>query len=509
MAPAASSPERPRGSIERLPSGSLRVRVYAGVDPLTGRRHYLTEVIPLDAGASREAAKVARDLAKKAMTRLVNQVDERRNPRTRATVDQLLDRYMELIDVQPTTLTTYRWLIDKHIRPIIGPLMVARLDGEVIDSFYAQLRTCRDHCRGRRRLDHRTPGPHDCDDRCGPHRCKPLAPSSIRQVHWILSGALKRAVRWRWIVNNPISEARPPPPPRPDPRPPSEADAARILTGASADPDWATFIWLSMTTGARRGELCGLRWRHVDLDSGTVTLRTSIAQDGSRRWEKDTKTHQQRRVAIDADTVEVLAAHRARCAEGAEALGLELGAEAFIFSLSPDGSTHLVPSSVSQRYRKLATRLGLNTHLHQLRHYSATELIAAGVDVRTVAGRLGHSGGGTTTLRVYAAWKAEADQRAADSLGVRLPNESRPGAVAPQPRAPSPYELIADQLRRAIEAGELRPGDALPTLTELAAGHQVSAGTAHRAMAVLKAEGLVCAQPGRRTVVASSRNQIV
>jgi len=57
VAPAAGSPERHRGGIERLPSGSLRVRVDAGVDPLIGRRHYLTEVIPLDAGASREAAK--------------------------------------------------------------------------------------------------------------------------------------------------------------------------------------------------------------------------------------------------------------------------------------------------------------------------------------------------------------------------------------------------------------------------------------------------------------------
>jgi len=506
MAPSARAPERQRGSVERLPSGSLRVRVYAGVDPLSGKRHYLTEVIPLDADASRESAKLARDQAKKALTRLLNQVDERRNPRTRATVDQLLDRYLELLDVEPTTLRTYQWLIDKHIRPVIGALMMSRLDGEIIDSFYTRLRTCRDHCKGRKYVEHRTASVHECDDRCGPHQCKPLAASSIRQVHWILSGALKRAVRWRWIAHNPISEAQPPSPPRPDPHPPSEDEAARILTEASADPDWATFIWLAMTTGARRGELCGLRWSNINLDTGTVTLRTSIAQDGSRRWEKDTKTHQQRRIAVDADTVEVLAAHRARCGVGAEALGLALDAEAFVFSLAPDGSTHLVPSSVSQRYRKLAVRLGLNTHLHQLRHYSATELIAAGVDVRTVAGRLGHSGGGTTTLRVYAAWKAEADQRAADSLGVRLPNESRPGAVAPQPRAPSPYELIAGELRRAIEAGELRPGDALPSLTELATGHQVSAGTAHRAMAVLKEEGLVCAEPGRRTVVASPRN---
>ena len=64
---------------------------------------------------------------------------------------------------------------------------------------------------------------------------------------------------------------------------------------------------------------------------------------------------------------------------------------------------------------------GLDTHLHALRHFSATELIAAGVDVRTVAGRLGHGGGGATTLRVYAAWLAATDKTAAGLLAARLP----------------------------------------------------------------------------------------
>ncbi|MFD2079112.1 Phage integrase family protein [Actinopolymorpha cephalotaxi] len=62
----------------------------------------------------------------------------------------------------------------------------------------------------------------------------------------------------------------------------------------------------------------------------------------------------------------------------------------------------------------------IDSHLHALRHYSATELITAGVDIRTVAGRLGHGGGGTTTLRVYTAWVAESDRRAVEILADRL-----------------------------------------------------------------------------------------
>jgi len=87
-------------------------------------------------------------------------------------------------------------------------------------------------------------------------------------------------------------------------------------------------------------------------------------------------------------------------------------ADAFVFSLAPDNSTYMRPNSVSERYSDLADRLGIATSLHKLRHYSATELIAAGVDIRTVAGRLGHGGGGTTTLRVYAAWVSESDPMA-------------------------------------------------------------------------------------------------
>jgi integrase len=79
----------------------------------------------------------------------------------------------------------------------------------------------------------------------------------------------------------------------------------------------------------------------------------------------------------------------------------------------------------------MAERLGIRTHIHALRHYSATELLTAGVDLRTVAGRLGHGGGGSTTLRVYAAWVASSDRMAAELLRTRLPG--RPKAPKSDP----------------------------------------------------------------------------
>lgn len=106
------------------------------------------------------------------------------------------------------------------------------------------------------------------------------------------------------------------------------------------------------------------------------------------------------------------------------------------------------------------------------------------MDVRTVAGRLGHSGGGTTTLRTYAAWMSEADQRAVSGIATRMPSRSAPLAAVELAKhdSQSPSEKIAAELRRSI----LADSDLAPTEKQLAAEHQMAIGTAHRAMELLK-----------------------
>jgi integrase/DNA-binding transcriptional regulator YhcF (GntR family) len=498
MAKANGRKKRERGGIDVLPSGAIRVRVYAGIDPVSKRRHDLIEVIP----AGRDAEK----LAEEARVRLLNQVYERRNPRTKATVNQLLDKYLSEADLEFNTLDVYNGYANKHIRPLLGSLKVGSLDAGIMDSLYAELRRCRDHCKNTKgQIDHRTTRRHECDERCRPHTCKPLASSTIRQIHFILYGALRRAVRWKWVTANPIADAEPPAAPKGNPRPPAPAQAARIINEAFKDPDWGALIWLTMITGQRRGELCAIRWFHVDLDNAVLHLEKAIGQRSGKKWEKDTKAHQDRRITLDPDTVELLREHRARALARAEALQLELADDSFVFSLAPDGSTHLVPDSVTQRYSKLANRLGIKTTLHKLRHYSATELIAAGVDIRTVAGRLGHGGGGTTTLRAYTAWVSESDQRASGALASRMP--TRPGisgasAIAMKDLNPtSPYEKIAVDLRAQILEGTLRPGLPIPSVKALAATHGTSVSTAQRAVKLLDEWGLVELNSGRRTLV--------
>lgn len=496
---------RTRGEIEQLPSGSFRVRVYAGIDPVSKKRHYRTEVVPAGPAAAKQAEQVR--------TRLLAEIDDQRNPRTNATVSQLLARYLEVLQIEDTTRDGYERLIRLHIEPLLGDVAISKVDGETLDAFYAELRTCRSHCRGRRYVEHRTEAEHECDERCGPHRCRPFGAARLRQIHNVLNGAFTRAVRWRWLGTNPVHQAEAPAQPSPDPQPPAPAQAARIAAEAWKDPEWGMLVWLAMTTGARRGELCALRWHRIDFAAGVLNIRTSIAQSAGRTWEKDTKTHQRRRIVLDAQTIALLRAYLQHSAQQASSAGIELDEDGFVFSGSPDGSTWLKPDSVTQRYTRMCARLGWDMNIHQLRHYSATELIAAGVDLRTVAGRLGHGGGGTSTLRFYSAWVAEADQRAATSLAARMPElplaTGASGALALTAAADgqeepdrSPYQHIAADLRAAIRCGAVRAGDRLPTLKELASRYSVSVGTAHRAITLLTESGEAVASRGRRATVA-------
>ena len=233
-----------------------------------------------------------------------------------------------------------------------------------------------------------------------------------------------------------------------------------------------------------------------------LSVERAIAQHGAQKWEKDTKTHRSRRLALDSETVALLTSHKALCSSRADAVDVELPPDAFVFSPAPDGSQHLNPESVGQRYSRRARRLGIATTIHKLRHY-ATELIAAGVDVRTVAGRLGHGGGGTTTLRVYAAWVSEADQRAATGLLSHLPQRPSAGlgAVVEDTVPRNPYELIAADIRAQIVCGALAHGTPIPSRKELATTYNVAVGTAHRAIVLLASWGLVENRRGHRAIV--------
>ncbi len=134
--------------------------------------------------------------------------------------------------------------------------------------------------------------------------------------------------------------------------------------------------------------------------TGLLTIRRSLVRRNGKTIIKDTQTHQMRVIKLDQDTVTILTAHKDRAQRRCAELHTTLDDDAFVFSYSPDHRRHCDPDGITHRYAKMTADLGINTHLHALRHYSATEF---GVDLRTVADSLGHGGGGAITLKVYAA----------------------------------------------------------------------------------------------------------
>ena len=100
-------------------------------------------------------------------------------------------------------------------------------------------------------------------------------------------------------------------------------------------------------------------------------------------------------------------------------VGVEVPPEAFVFSPDPAGSQPWNPDTMTHRYERYAARVGITSSLKELRHYSATQLLSNGVDLRTVAGRLGHAQG-ATTLRFDAQFARPADQHAASVLSLQL-----------------------------------------------------------------------------------------
>lgn len=411
--------ERQRGRIEER-SKTLRVVVFAGNDPVTGRRTYLRETIN---GTDKAAYK----RAEKALTKLLAQVDSQRSTPSTVSLSFALDEWMRTSEIEDSTRHTYSGYIDRSIKPALGETAVNKISARMLEGFYTELRRCRARCDGKPYIEkHKKPGEHDCvAEECRPHACKPMAASTVRQIHAIISGTLDAAERWDWISSNPARVARKPRQKRPEPDPPTPAEAARLSEEAfRMDEDWGTLVWLAMTTGMRRGELVGLRFSRIDLDEEVIDLRRNWV----RGKEKDTKTHQNRRIALDSETVTLLREHRDRVANRVRDLGAKFNDDLYVFAGTrhPDHTRPYSPNAITQRYKDMADRLGIKTHLHALRHYSATELLTAGIDLPTVSGRLGHGGGGATTLRVYAAWVAASDRKAAEILGSRMPKRKSP-----------------------------------------------------------------------------------
>jgi integrase len=378
--------------MRQLSAQRWELRVYAGTDPLTGKKRYVSRTVT---GSKREA--------ESALARLVSSTEDQGAAPSDVTVKQLLAAWLEACgdDLSPTTLREYRRLVETRIEPGLGGIVLRKVQPAQVDRLYRDLRT-----------------------KVG------LAPSSVRKVHAILHRSFDQAMKWGWIQSNVIDRTSPPRLTRPDHQPPTPEQVVELIeTAWSQEPAFGMYLHLAAVTGARRGELCGITWSDIDFNAGSLLIHRSVI-DVAGVHVKDTKTHAARRIALDDVTLGLLRAHRGVAEEIAAEFDVTLGDGAFVFSTDPAGRVPRRPDSMTNRFVTLAKNVGVAARLHDLRHFSATRLLAAGVPVRTVSGRLGHADA-ATTLNVYAHFVASSDRHAANVVGG-LVNGTR--AVAPRTR---------------------------------------------------------------------------
>ena len=303
-------------------------------------------------------------------------------------------QWLDVVEDQlsPTSVREYRRLVAKKIGPDLGKLRLGKVTTQRIDSYYSTLT----HEGG-------------------------LSPASVRHVHAVLRGALGQAVKWGWIPTNPAVSASPPKIRRKEINPPSVAVTRKLLDAADQhDPELGALLRVLTATGARRGEVCGLRWSDLDTGSRTLSIQRSVASIAGGTIVKDTKTHAARRIALDDDTIEILDRQRARLEHRAEACELAFNEDGYVFTTTADGADPLHPDTITSAFGRVCSSQNVKgVRLHDLRHLHATQLLAAGVPVRTVSGRLGHANA-ATTLNVYAHFLEASDRDAADVIGNLL-----------------------------------------------------------------------------------------
>jgi integrase len=250
-------------------------------------------------------------------------------------------------------------------------------------------------------------------------RSKGIGESSIRNQHLVLRAALSLAARWGWVSTNVAAIAtlgrR-----KSQPRSAMSADDVRAVIAAAAarDPAAALALRLAAVTGARRSELCALVWTDLERDRLTIDSSISIERTGSVEdrqvptlVDAATKTANQRVVRLDEQTVAMIEALRAEREQRGP------------WMLNP-GDRPLNPERLTSWWSLARRDAGIETRwrLHDLRHWSATEAIGRGHDIRTVAGRLGHANP-AMTLRTYAHAIDGADAGVAETLASVLEDD--------------------------------------------------------------------------------------
>ena len=236
---------------------------------------------------------------------------------------------------------------------------------------------------------------------------KGLSAKTVRNIHQIISSALKLAVEQRLIAHNPADGCALPKAERKEMQTLPVEQLTSFLREAK-DSGVYELYYLDLATGLRRGELLGLKWTDVDLDRGVLKIQRAISRQNGKVVEAPLKTkNAYRTLPLSADAIDVLMQQRRKT-----------GNSEWVFP-SPTGGP-MSPDSVLHMLHRVLKRAGLpKVRFHDLRHTFATLALQNGVDVKTVSGVLGHFSAGFT-LDTYAHVTTSAKREAAKTMGNLL-----------------------------------------------------------------------------------------
>jgi integrase len=263
--------------------------------------------------------------------------------------------------VRRSTYDRDSYLVNNHIKPVLGGLKLKKLNSAHVQSFY------------RDRLD------------------AGLSASTVHKMHDILRRGLAQAVKWHLLPRN-VADVVKPPRPVPTEMVALSADDTRRLLEAAGECRLEALYILAVHTGMRQGEILALRWQDVDMENAVVSVRRTLTRNGGKIAFGEPKTKKSRRsIRLTPQAVEALRSHLERQLRDMEILGDRYQDQGLVFTTDTGGPIN--PSNLRQRsFAALLKRAGLrHMRFHDLRHTCATLLLSRGVHPKFVQELLGHA----------------------------------------------------------------------------------------------------------------------
>ncbi len=307
------------------------------------------------------------------------------------TLGEWLDKWISefmIFTIREGTLSAYKSLIEHQIKPYLGNCPLSTLTTNEIQKFYnAVKKNGRVH-----------------QDKNGSNE---LADSMVRKIHMLLHEALETAVRQRLVVNNPTNGTTIPKNNYPAKQILNDEQLERFMEIIKSDERWYDFFYTELTTGLRRGEICGLRWEDFDEQNGRLKIHRSVGRIKNGVLPVgETKTETgMREIQLPPSTVELLLKRK------------ENSVGDWIFPNFYRPEEPLNPQSAYTHLKVLLKKAELPLiRFHDLRHTFATHAIAGGVDAKTLSGILGHTNA-SFTLDTYTHVTTDMQKNAAKIVG--------------------------------------------------------------------------------------------